>query len=469
MPIVIATMSPRNEPITNRSLQGYHTKAITSICFHPQPSLLSTNRKPDAKQQFATSSLDGQVCLWNYSQKEKETRLYRFKGHSKPVQRVKYSLSGNLLASVSSDHTCRLWAPKPNSDSMVLQGHQGAVNDVDFGIGSSYDESLLLTCSNDKTLRVWNLSEQPSFEASLVGHTNWVTSCSFCPERNDTAASGSDDGTVRVWDIASSSNLITYSNADAVAAISFEPAGHLIAASLKNGTAVIYDLRTDETVHTFDNSSLHYSGGIAFHTNGHQCLMGHITFGDNVDLEGFSLYDIRNQERIFTVTNSEIPKNNRNSQMDHTCCSFSSDGSQFATAGNASTGTVKVWDYDYGRGPKNEDNIKANLTTPIFHNDIRRPTIGASDHSTGNMKKQTINCEITEEEKEHHVEERNDQPAVHLQENEHASPLLTHTLDNIMHLIESLTQTVVLLEKRVAAQEHLSRRLVTKIDHDVEK
>ena len=449
-------MTPTNEPTNNRILQGYHNKAITSISFHPQPSLLSTNRKPDAKEQFATSSLDGQVCLWNYSQNEKETRLYRFKGHSKPVHKVKYSLSGNLLASVSSDHTCRLWAPKPNAASMILRGHQGAVNDVDFGIGTSYEDSLLLTCSNDKTLRIWNLSEQPSFEASLVGHTNWVTSCSFSPERSNTTASGSDDGTVRIWDITSSSNLITYTNPYAVSAIAFEPEGNLIAASLKNGTAVIYDLRSDEMVHTFDNSSLQYSGGIAFHANGHHCLMGHTTFGHNVDLEGFSLYDIRNQENLFTVTNNEIPKENRISQTHHTCCSFSSNGTQFATAGTATIGTVKVWDYDYDKGTTHEDTGEGNLQTIYSHNHARRPTLSTPDRNTGKKKKQDM-----EEEREHLVEEANDQTSRNLVEYEEASPLLTNALDNIMHLIESLTQTVVLLEKRVAAQENVSRSLMT--------
>ena len=455
-------MDSTNMPTTNRVLQG-HKKTITSIDFHPQPSLLSSSRKLDAslsKQQLASSSLDGQVILWNYNSNEKEARLYRFKGHSGPVQKVKYSLSGNLLASVSVDQTCRLWSPKANGDSMVLRGHQGAVNDVDFGISANCNESLLLTCSNDKTLRVWNLSgEQPSFGTSLVGHTNWVTACSFNPEIRNMAASGSDDGTVRIWDIATASNLFSYTTKDAtsISAITFDPSGNLIAASLKNGTADIYDLRSDELVHTFDKA--YYSGGFAFHANGNHILMNHISFGHDADAEGFDVYDIRTRESILTVTHSEIPKEAHTSQPHHNCCSFSSDGSQFATAGRGPN--LLIWDYDVGTGQ--EINIEGKTPDISFQHHTHGPRKGdESNRSTRTKRGHTAIAEAIEEKKEAHVEDENgdDQPSGPFEENEQNSPLLANTLDNIMHLIQSLTQTVVLLEKRMSAQEHELKRLV---------
>ena len=124
-----------------------------------------------------------------------------------------YSPSGHLLASSSSDKSVRLWLPNVNGDSVVLRGHNGPVRCVDFSRHNtnenSLNESLLITCSDDKTVKVWTLPHK-AFRCSLVGHTNWVRTCQFSPDTPNLCASGGDDGTLRLWDVARGENLITY-------------------------------------------------------------------------------------------------------------------------------------------------------------------------------------------------------------------------------------------------------------------
>jgi centriolar protein POC1 len=169
------------DPTIDRSLQG-HRSPISSVAFHPSPSLLAT-RKNSNIEQIASSSIDGELTLWNFSS-EKEVRAYRYVGHTGPIHHVTYSPSGSLLASCSSDKTTRLWVPKVNGESIVLKGHTAPVRCVDFSPTSHVgckndmeDVSFLATCSDDKTVKVWNLPDKSfrcSFTGEIVMHNDYM-------------------------------------------------------------------------------------------------------------------------------------------------------------------------------------------------------------------------------------------------------------------------------------------------------
>jgi WD40 repeat protein len=59
------------------------------------------------------------------------------------------------------------------------------------------DANTLISSSNDKTLRIWDL--QNNYSKVLSGHENWVRALSFCSTQ-DLIASGSDDLTIKFWD-----------------------------------------------------------------------------------------------------------------------------------------------------------------------------------------------------------------------------------------------------------------------------
>ncbi|MDQ1294473.1 MAG: hypothetical protein QG608_2356, partial [Actinomycetota bacterium] len=75
----------------------------------------------------------------------------------------------------------------------VLSGHTDWVNAVAF----SPDGSLLATGSDDGTARLWDLTgEKPP--TILSGHTDRVLGVAFSPD-GSLLASASDDGTTRLW------------------------------------------------------------------------------------------------------------------------------------------------------------------------------------------------------------------------------------------------------------------------------
>ena len=65
----------------------------------------------------------------------------------------------------------------------------------------SPDGKTLASGSNDDTVRLWDVATRQQIGDPLTGHTGWVISVAFSPD-GKTLASGSTDDTVRLWNVA---------------------------------------------------------------------------------------------------------------------------------------------------------------------------------------------------------------------------------------------------------------------------
>src|SRR6266516_1726166 len=83
-----------------------------------------------------------------------------------------------------------------SSLEQTLEGHSDWVTSVVF----SPDGSKVASGSDDRTVRIWNVATGQA-EQTLEGHSGSVTSVVFSPDGSK-VASGSPDGTVRIWNVA---------------------------------------------------------------------------------------------------------------------------------------------------------------------------------------------------------------------------------------------------------------------------
>mmetsp|Transcript_5165 Transcript_5165/g.7155 ORF Transcript_5165/g.7155 Transcript_5165/m.7155 type:complete len:349 (+) Transcript_5165:62-1108(+) len=117
-------------------------------------------------------------------------------GHGAAVYSIKFDPSGQNLASGSVDKTVLLWNVYGDcSNYNMLRAHKNAVLEVAWG-----DQGRkLVSASADRTLALWD-PNAGKLKKKFTGHSNIVNSCGFGRRSGTMVVSGSDDGTVRVWD-----------------------------------------------------------------------------------------------------------------------------------------------------------------------------------------------------------------------------------------------------------------------------
>lgn len=84
------------------------------------------------------------------------------------------------------------------------------------------------------------------FRASLKGHLNWVRGVSVAPD-DRLVVSGSDDKTVKLWDLNSNTCVHTFfEHRGMVSCVDFHPDGTCVAAASTDSTIKIWDIRTNK-------------------------------------------------------------------------------------------------------------------------------------------------------------------------------------------------------------------------------
>ena len=182
-----------------------------------------------------------------------------------------------LEVTVSDEPSCRdPLPPKPSrseaparrSGPISLRGHEGPVRSVAY----SPDGRRIVSGSKDGTLRIWNVASGAVLLV-LRGHDDSVGSVSWSHDGNR-IVSGSDDRTIHIWDAESGGEVaILRGHIDRVRSVGWSPDGTTIVSGSRDGTVGLWsaDLGTFQGVVSRANDQV---TSVTFSPNGSRIAVG---------------------------------------------------------------------------------------------------------------------------------------------------------------------------------------------------
>ncbi|CAG7851324.1 SubName: Full=Related to WD40-repeat protein (Notchless protein) {ECO:0000313/EMBL:CCA70723.1} [Serendipita indica DSM 11827] len=163
-------------------------------------------------------------------------------GHEALVNAIAFSPDGLQIVSGSDDKTIRLWDVSTGQQlGEPLRGHGEWI----YAIAFSPDGSSIVSGSRDKTIRLWDAVTRKPLGEPLRGHGSSIKAVAFSPD-GSRIVSGSDDTTIRMWDSVTGQALggSLRGHEDGVYAVAFSPDGSSIVSGSRDKTLRIWDTVT---------------------------------------------------------------------------------------------------------------------------------------------------------------------------------------------------------------------------------
>lgn len=160
-----------------------------------------------------------------------------FLGHSGPVYRCSFAPDRSLMLSCSEDSTIRLWSLQTWTCLVVFKGHQFPVWDVRFSPHGHY----FVSCSHDRTARLWATDNHQPLRIFL-GSLSDVDCVQFHPNSNY-IATGSSDRSVRLWDCLTGNYVrLMTGHKTPIYSLAFSMCGRYLSSGAADSRVLVWDL-----------------------------------------------------------------------------------------------------------------------------------------------------------------------------------------------------------------------------------
>lgn len=248
------------------------TQAIRAVAFHPTGSLYAVGSNSKTLRVCAyPETLD---TSGSSPTKQPTVRFKRNKHHKGSIYCVAWSHCGQLLATGSNDkyvkvlpfsaETCNATGP-----DLEFSMHDGTIRDLAFMEGPESGGAILISAgAGDCNIYTTDCQRGQGLHA-LSGHTGHILS--LYTWGGWMIASGSQDKTVRFWDLRVPScvrvvGTAFHGSGSPVASVAVDPSGRLLATGQEDSACMLYDIRGGRIVqvyrpHTSDVRSVRFSPG----------------------------------------------------------------------------------------------------------------------------------------------------------------------------------------------------------------
>uniref|UniRef100_A0A2C9LWN5 TFIID subunit TAF5 NTD2 domain-containing protein n=1 Tax=Biomphalaria glabrata TaxID=6526 RepID=A0A2C9LWN5_BIOGL len=179
-----------------------------------------------------------------FGRSTQSTETAKLVGHRGPVYKSRFlSDSKTYLLSCSEDSTIRLWNLGTQTNASLYVGHSSAVWDVNI----SSTDTWFASCSHDTTAKLWTFERTYPLR-SYIGHTFDVDCLDFHPN-NNYLATGSGDKTVRFWSVSEGRTVrLLQGHRGSVLALAFSPNGKLLASAGEDRRIRVWDLGSGQVL-----------------------------------------------------------------------------------------------------------------------------------------------------------------------------------------------------------------------------
>lgn len=200
------------------------------------------------KQWIITGSDDMLIRVYNYNTMDK---VKVFEAHTDYIRCIAVHPTLPVILSCSDDTLIKLWDyEKGWSCTQQFEGHSHFVMQVVF---NPKDTNTFASSSLDRSIKVWNLG-QPTPNFTLEGHEKGVNCIDyFTGGDRPYLVSGADDKTIKIWDYQTKACVQTLEgHAHNISTVCFHPELPLIISGSEDGTVKLWHATTYRLENTLD-------------------------------------------------------------------------------------------------------------------------------------------------------------------------------------------------------------------------
>ncbi|KAK3150232.1 hypothetical protein QOZ80_3AG0230570 [Eleusine coracana subsp. coracana] len=155
--------------------------------------------------------------------------VFRLKASHNKIFCCSFSSDGELLGSAGDENKVFLRNLRNNLEGYAWEAHSSFITDMRF----QPNKSIFATASSDKTVRLWDTSQDDHFIHTFVGHSSLVRSVDFHPKADSSLLCSCDDGgKVLFWKIGN--DKPHKSGATGRGKVRFDPTGSCLASVIGN-------------------------------------------------------------------------------------------------------------------------------------------------------------------------------------------------------------------------------------------
>jgi mitogen-activated protein kinase organizer 1 len=171
-------------------------------------------------------------------------------GHTGAINRLRLSRDARYALSCSSDRTLRLWSTRRTASAdAMLQAYVGGHGYEVLDVAIVHDNSGFVSVGGDRAALQWDVASARVVRRLAGAHTQRIQ-CVALSDDSQLLATGSDDTHVRLWDLRAGPQAVGKSvqvltdSRDAVTGVRID--AHEIVASSADGALRTYDIRAGQ-------------------------------------------------------------------------------------------------------------------------------------------------------------------------------------------------------------------------------